>query len=92
MTEKTADVPFIKSLRAFWHALFLIIPVTLRSIWVLISNINQPQAKKSEKIWDMISEHMDTYAENEGIKKTEAKRDEKLKKYLKSSDVVLDYG
>lgn len=92
MTEKTADASMGKSVKALWHALFLIIPVTLRSIWLLITNINQPQAKKSEKIWDMISEHMDNYAENEGIKKTEVKKDEKLRKYLKSSDVVLDYG
>ncbi len=92
MTEKTANLAFGQSLKAFWHALFLIVPVTVRSLWVLIANINKPQVKKSEKIWDMISEHMDTYAENEGIKKTDAKRDEKLKKYLKSNDVVLDYG
>lgn len=92
MTDQAADASFSKSVKALWHALFLIVPVTVRSIWLLISNINQPQAKKSEKIWDMISENVDTFAENEGLKKTEPKRDEKLKKYLKSSDLVLDYG
>lgn len=92
MTDQTADASFSKSVKALWHALFLIVPVTVRSIWLLITNINQPQAKKSEKIWDMISKHVDTFAENEGIKKTQAKRDEKLRNYLKSSDVVLDYG
>lgn len=92
MTDQTADASFGKSVKALWHALFLIVPVTLRSIWLLIANINQPQVKKSEKIWDMISKHVDTFAENEGIKKTQAKRDEKFKYYLKGGDVVLDYG
>lgn len=92
MTDQTSDSSIGKSVKALWHALFLIIPVTFRSIWLLISNINQPQAKKSGKIWDLLAKHMDTYAENEGLKKFEAKRDEKLRKYLTSSDVVLDYG
>jgi 2-polyprenyl-3-methyl-5-hydroxy-6-metoxy-1,4-benzoquinol methylase len=92
MTDKTVDASFGKSVKEFWHALLLIVPITLRWTWILITNINQPQVKKSEMIWDMISKNMDTYAQNEGLKRFEISRNEKLKKYLHGSDMVLDYG
>ena len=92
MTDKTAEASFGKSVKEFWHALLLIVPITLKWIWMLITHINQPQAKKSELIWDMLSNNMDRYAQNEGLKKLEVRRDEKLKKYLQGSDIVLDYG
>lgn len=92
MTVQAADASFSKSVKEFWHALLLIVPITLKWTWMLIANINQPQVKKSEMIWDMISKDMDRYANNEGLKKSEVRRDEKLKKYLQDSHIVLDYG
>lgn len=92
MTDQTKDASFGKSVKEFWHALLLIVPITFGWLWFLIKNVNLPQEKKSELFWDMISKNMDTYAENEGLKKFETSRDEKLKKYLKRSDSVLDYG
>ena len=59
MTDKTAEASFGKSVKEFWHALLLIVPITLKWIWMLITHINQPQAKKSELIWDMLSNNMD---------------------------------
>jgi 2-polyprenyl-3-methyl-5-hydroxy-6-metoxy-1,4-benzoquinol methylase len=59
---------------------------------MLIINVNQPQTKKSEMVWDMLSNNMDAYANNEGLKKVELRRDEKLKRYLQNGDSVLDYG
>ena len=92
MIAQTTDTSFSKSVKELWHALLLIVPITLRWTWMLITHVNQPQVKKSEMIWDMLSTNMDRYAQNEGLKKFEASRDEKLKKYLQSTDIVLDYG
>ncbi|MBN1995325.1 MAG: class I SAM-dependent methyltransferase [Anaerolineae bacterium] len=92
MTVQAAEASFGKSAKELWHALLLIVPITLKWIWMLITNLNQPQAKKSEMVWDMIAKNMDTYAQNEGLKKTEVRRDEILKRYLQNGDTVLDYG
>ena len=92
MTDRTKDASFGKPVKEFWHALLLIVPITFRWIWFMIKNVNQPQAKKSEMFWDMGAKNMDKYAQNEGLKKLEGRRDEKLKKYLKAGDKVLDYG
>jgi 2-polyprenyl-3-methyl-5-hydroxy-6-metoxy-1,4-benzoquinol methylase len=92
MTDQTQDASFTKGVKEFWHALLLIVPITFRWTWFMIKNVNLPQAKKSEMFWDMGAKNMDTYAQNEGLKKLEGKRDEKLKKYLKAGDRVLDYG
>ena len=83
---------FMKRVKEFWYALLLIVPITFRWIWFMIKNVTQPQAKKSEMFWDMGAKNMDKYAQNEGLKKMEGRRDEKLKKYLKAGDRVLDYG
>jgi len=40
----------------------------------------------------MNAKNMDAFAENEGLKKFEADRNEKLEKYLPGSDRILDYG
>jgi 2-polyprenyl-3-methyl-5-hydroxy-6-metoxy-1,4-benzoquinol methylase len=40
----------------------------------------------------MNAKSMDTFAENEGLKQFEAKRNEKLEKYLTGRDRILDYG
>ncbi len=92
MTTHFTYTSFSKSAKALWHALFLIIPVMLRWTWFLIKNANQPQVKKSEMIWDIISHDMDKYAQNQGLKQFDVRRDEKFKKYLQGSDIVLDYG
>ena len=92
MTVQTAGTSFDKAAKELWHALLLIVPITLKWIWMLITHINQPQAKKSEVVWDMMAKNMDTYAQNEGLKKTEVKQDKLLKRYLQNGDTVLDYG
>jgi len=81
MTGTTSGGSFGKSVKEFWHALLLIVPITLSWIWFLIKNAHLPQEKKSEMFWDMNSKNMDKFAQNEGLKKFEGRRDEKLKKY-----------
>ena len=92
MTSTTTDTSSIKSIKELWHALLLIVPITLGWIWFLIRNINLPKEKKAELFWHMNAKNMDTFAENEGLKKFEAGRNEKLEKYLPGSDRVLDFG
>ncbi len=92
MTDQTKDVSFVKSVKEFWHALLLVVPITLGWIWFLIRNVNLPKEKKAELFWDMNAKNMDRFAENEGLKKFEADRNEKLEKYLPGSDRILDYG
>jgi ubiquinone/menaquinone biosynthesis C-methylase UbiE len=81
-----------KSGKELWHALLLIIPVTFGWIWFLIWNVNLPTEKKAELFWHMNAKNMDTFAENGGLKKLKADRNEKLEKYLPGSDRILDYG
>jgi 2-polyprenyl-3-methyl-5-hydroxy-6-metoxy-1,4-benzoquinol methylase len=92
MTDQTADRSFGKSVKEFWHALLLIVPIILGWIWFLIRNRNLSKEKKSELFLDMSAKNMDKFAQNEGLKKFESRRKEKLEKYLKASDSVLDYG
>ena len=92
MIRTTTDVSFGKSVKEFWHALLLILPITLGWIWFLIRNVNLPREKKAELFWHMNAKNMDTFAKNEGLKKFEAGRNEKLEKYLPGSDRILDYG
>jgi 2-polyprenyl-3-methyl-5-hydroxy-6-metoxy-1,4-benzoquinol methylase len=92
MTGTTSGGSFGKSLMEFWHALLLIVPITFAWIWFLIRNRNHPKEKKSELFWDMSAKNMDKFEQNEGLKKSEGRRDEKLKRYLKAGDRVLDYG
>ena len=92
MTGKSAGGSFVKSVKELWHALLLIVPITFGWIWFLIRNINLPKEKKAELFWHMNAKNMDTFAENEGLKKFEADRNKKLEKYLPGSDRILDYG
>jgi 2-polyprenyl-3-methyl-5-hydroxy-6-metoxy-1,4-benzoquinol methylase len=92
MTSTTKDASFKKSVKEFWHALLLIVPITFGWVWFLIRNVNLPKEKKAELFWDMAAKNMDNFQENEGLKKLEAGRNEKLGKYLHGSDLVLDYG
>jgi 2-polyprenyl-3-methyl-5-hydroxy-6-metoxy-1,4-benzoquinol methylase len=92
MTSNTTDTSFGKSVKEFWHALLLIVPITFGWIWFLIRNVNLPKEKKAELFWHMNAKNMDRFAENEGLKKFEARRNEKLEKYLPSRDRILDYG
>jgi ubiquinone/menaquinone biosynthesis C-methylase UbiE len=92
MTNNTTDASFGKSVKEFWYALLLIVPITLGWIWFLIRNVNLPREKKAELFWHMNAKNMDTFQENEGLKKSEASRNEKLEKYLPGRDRILDYG
>jgi 2-polyprenyl-3-methyl-5-hydroxy-6-metoxy-1,4-benzoquinol methylase len=92
MPGRIAEMSFGKSIKELWHALLLIVPITFGWIWFLIRNRNLPKEKKSELFWDMSAKNMDRIAENEGLKKFEGRRKEKLEKYLTASDKVLDYG
>jgi 2-polyprenyl-3-methyl-5-hydroxy-6-metoxy-1,4-benzoquinol methylase len=92
MTGKTSAGSSGKSVKELWHALLLIVPITLGWIWFLIRNVNLPNEKKAEQFWHMNAKNMDSFAENEGLKKLEARRNEKLERYLPDSDRILDYG
>jgi 2-polyprenyl-3-methyl-5-hydroxy-6-metoxy-1,4-benzoquinol methylase len=92
MIEKTTQPSIVKPVKEFWNALLLIIPITFRWFWFLIKNRNLSKEKKSELFWDMGAKNMDRYADNEGLKKINARRKEKLEKYLRGSNRVLDYG
>ena len=92
MRNTTTDTSAKKSGKELWHALLLIVPITLGWIWFIISNRNLPKDKKAELFWDMTAKKMDRMAENEGLKKFEAGRNQKLDKYLPESGLVLDYG
>jgi 2-polyprenyl-3-methyl-5-hydroxy-6-metoxy-1,4-benzoquinol methylase len=92
MTSDTTEASFGKSVKEFWYALFLIVPITFGWVWFLVTHVNLPREKKAEIFWDMNAKNMDRIAENEGLKKFEARRKEKLEKYLKAGDSVLDYG
>jgi 2-polyprenyl-3-methyl-5-hydroxy-6-metoxy-1,4-benzoquinol methylase len=92
MTNNTTDASSNKSVKEFWHALLLIVPIILGWIWFLIRNRNLPKEKKAELFWHMNAKNMDMFAENEGLKKFEAGRNEKLETYLPGSDRILDYG
>jgi ubiquinone/menaquinone biosynthesis C-methylase UbiE len=92
MTSATTDASYGKSVKEFWHALLLIVPITLGWIWFLIRNTDLPREKKAELFWHMNAKNMDTFQENEGLKKFEASRNEKLEKYLPGRNRVLDYG
>jgi 2-polyprenyl-3-methyl-5-hydroxy-6-metoxy-1,4-benzoquinol methylase len=92
MTGKTSAGSFGKSVKELWHALLLIVPITLGWVWFLIRNVNVPKEKKAEQFWHMNAKNMDSFAENEGLKKLEVQRNEKLEKYLPGNDRILDYG
>ena len=92
MASTTKDTSFGKSVREFWHALLLIVPITIGWIWFLTGNVRLPREKKAELFWHMNAKNMDAFAENEGLKKFEARRNEKLEKYLMGRDRILDYG
>jgi 2-polyprenyl-3-methyl-5-hydroxy-6-metoxy-1,4-benzoquinol methylase len=92
MKDNPTDMSFGKSVKELWHALLLIVPITLGWIWFLIKNQNLSKEKKSELFWDMGAKNMDRYADNEGLKKFNTRRKEKLEKYLRGSGSVLDYG
>jgi ubiquinone/menaquinone biosynthesis C-methylase UbiE len=92
MRSTTTDTSSGKSVKELWHALLLIVPITCKWIWFLIRNRNLPKEKKAELFWDMTAKNMDRMAKNEGLKKFESRRNEKLEKYLPGSGLVLDYG
>lgn len=92
MMSNMTDASFGKSVKEFWHALLLIVPITFSWIWFLVRNPDLPREKKSEMFWHMNAKNMDAFAENEGLKKFAGVRNEKLEKYLPGCDRILDYG
>ncbi|MDD1680035.1 MAG: class I SAM-dependent methyltransferase [Methanoregula sp.] len=74
--------------------LLVVMRTILKSLWSAIKGINDPQTKKTEMFWDMVSNDFDNQAraeENRG-EQTHLKTVKNTKKYLKVSDHVLDYG
>ena len=69
MTSNTTDASFGKSVKELWHALLLIVPITLGWIWFLIRNRNLPKEKKAELFWDMNAKNMDTDGRECGAEK-----------------------
>lgn len=78
--------------KVLWDALLLIVPMTFRWIWFSIGHRTTSRKIKSEMFWDLISDHLDKMAGNEGLKKAVTRRDEALKRHLGEGDTVLDYG
>ena len=92
MTNERPERSLKKSVREFWHALLLIVPITFRWIWFLLKNRNLPAEKKAEMFWDMAAKNMDAFARNEGLKKHEARRNRILDTWFTGRKRVLDYG
>ncbi|MFA5267204.1 MAG: class I SAM-dependent methyltransferase [Methanoregula sp.] len=74
--------------------LLVVMKTILKSVWSAIKGINDPQTKKSEKFWDMVSGDFDNQAkaEEKSGEQTHLKIVENTKKYLRENDNVLDYG
>ncbi len=92
MTNQTVDKASSGRVKVLGNALLLIIPMAFRWIAVSIKSINKPPEKKTEMFWDMIANYVDNVSGNEGLKQIDIRSDEKIRKYLKNSDVILDYG
>jgi 2-polyprenyl-3-methyl-5-hydroxy-6-metoxy-1,4-benzoquinol methylase len=91
MTNHTSDATPSKSEKvAGLSFLLLIITIILKWIRVLIKGEKVQQMNKSEKFWDMIANGFDDSAVN--FEQTHIKTVASAKKYLKKSDIVLDYG
>lgn len=92
MTNVGKNKSLGQRVKAIGSALFLIISVTFSWIGLMVKSVRQPPARKTEMFWDMIAKNVDKTSENEGLKQIDIRWDEKTEKYLKKSDVVLDYG
>jgi 2-polyprenyl-3-methyl-5-hydroxy-6-metoxy-1,4-benzoquinol methylase len=95
MTDRSADASESKPAASGGLAFLLVVITTiLKSLWSAIKGINDPQTKKTEKFWDMVSYDFDNQAKAEEKRgeQTHFKIVENTKKYLKDSDNVLDYG
>lgn len=92
MTDRNGSPSVAKPVKELWHALLLIVPITAGWIGFLIRNRNLPEEKKAELFWDMAAKNSDAFAENEGLKKHEARRNEILGKYFPGQNRILDYG
>lgn len=92
MAGNTRRQSFLTRVKELWHALLLIVPITCGWIWFLIRNRNLPEEKKAELFWDMTAKSMDAFAENEGLKKHDSRRNEILDHYFPGRNRVLDYG
>jgi 2-polyprenyl-3-methyl-5-hydroxy-6-metoxy-1,4-benzoquinol methylase len=95
MTDHTTDASQGKPAGSGGLAFLLVVIMTiLKSLWSAIKGVGDPQTKKSEKFWDMVSNNFDNQAKAEAGKgeQTHIRTVENTKKYLKESDIVLDYG
>jgi len=95
MTDLTADTQGGTREGSGGLAFLLVVMRTiLKSLWSAIKGINDPQTKKTEKFWDMVSNDFDNQAKAEEKRgeQTHLKTVKNTKKYLKESDTVLDYG
>lgn len=95
MTDPAADTPEGRR-EGSGGLVFLVVVITtiLKSLWSAIKGINDPQTKKSEKFWDLVSDDFDNRAkaEEKNGAQTHIRTVENTKKYLRESDSVLDYG
>jgi 2-polyprenyl-3-methyl-5-hydroxy-6-metoxy-1,4-benzoquinol methylase len=95
MTDPAADAPEGKREGSGGLvSLVVVITTILKSLWSAIKGINDPQTKKSEKFWDLVSDDFDKQAraEEKSGSQTHIRTVENTKKYLRESDNVLDYG
>jgi hypothetical protein len=70
MTDPDADAPEGKR-EGSGGLVFLVVVITtiLKSLWSAIKGINDPQTKKSEKFWDLVSDDFDKQARAEEKKR-----------------------
>ena len=95
MTDPAADAPEGKREGSGGLGFPVVVITTiLKSLWSAIKGINDPQTKKSEKFWDLVSDDFDKQAraEEKSGSQTHIRTVENTKKYLRESDNVLDYG
>ena len=70
--------------------LFFLTTIILKWIWFSIRGANNPQMEKSEKFWDVMSINFDGQAKR--FEENRIKTVENARRYLRASDIVLDYG
>lgn len=72
--------------------LLVVITAILRWIWYAIKGGDVTRENKAEKFWDMLAENFDQRPASEKDEQLYAGTIENLKRYLKKSDSVLEYG
>ena len=72
--------------------LLVVITALLRWIWYAINGGDVTRENKAEKFWDVLAENFDRQPASEKDEQIYAGIIENLKRYLKKSDSVLEYG